>query len=311
MESGMTFACSARLLSGRVIGCRAWHLSAPDTVPMSLSMRFHSSRLRGAIFTCLLTCGLALPGAAGAAPRRTVTVPLGATHEVRGTITAVSWSSFTIQTGGRPMSVLSALTNAANVVTQGDYPYVYGGGHEAAGTASIGIKGPGYNGRRIGYDCSGSVAAVLAGAGVWPAGAPVPADNGVVAQLMHDHLIARGAESALAHPREVTLYDKPGVHIFMDIDGRFFGTSDGGGGSPLADGGAGWLDDGAPDAAQHAFKRYHLLASVLASRTTYGPSLTFGVGRDPDLLYGLTAGQPVHVTYTERANGTMTAQAVS
>ena len=60
---------------------------------------------------------------------------------MRGTITAVSWSSFTIQTGGRRMSVVSALTAAANAVTAGDYPYVYGGGHEAAGTASIGIKG--------------------------------------------------------------------------------------------------------------------------------------------------------------------------
>ena len=54
--------------------------------------------------------------------------------------------------------MVGALTAAANAVTAGDYPYVYGGGHEAAGTASIGIKGPGYNGRRIGYDCSGAVA---------------------------------------------------------------------------------------------------------------------------------------------------------
>ena len=54
-----------------------------------------------------------------------------------------------------------ALTAAANSVTAGDFPYVYGGGHAEAGIASIGIKGPGYNGRRIGLDCSGSVAAVL------------------------------------------------------------------------------------------------------------------------------------------------------
>ena len=29
-------------------------------------------------------------------------------------------------------------------------------------------------------------------------------------------------------PLEVTLWDHPTVHIFMNIDGRFFGTSDGG-----------------------------------------------------------------------------------
>ena len=97
----------------------------------------------------------------------------------------------------------------------------------------------------------------------------------------------------------------------MSIDGRFFGTSDGGGGSPLANGGAGWLDDGAPDASNRAFKRYHVKPSVLASRTTYGPSLTFAIGRNSDLLTGLTAGQVVRVVYTERTNGAMIARAVS
>ena len=62
---------------------------------------------------------------------------------------------------------------------------------------------------------------MLADAGVWPAGSGVPADNGVIAQLRSEHLIARGTGT-------VTLYDGPGVHIFMSIEGRFFGTSDGG-----------------------------------------------------------------------------------
>jgi hypothetical protein len=47
--------------------------------------------------------------------------------------------------------LLSALGHAADAVTAGAYPYVYGGGHEQAGTASIGIKGPGHNGRRLGF----------------------------------------------------------------------------------------------------------------------------------------------------------------
>jgi hypothetical protein len=271
-------------------------------------MRFLIGSLRGAALICLIACGLALPVSASATPRRTVDVPIGNTREVRGTVTAVSWTSFTIQIGGRRMSMVGALTAAANAVTGGDYPYVYGGGHEAAGTASIGIKGPGYNGRRIGYDCSGAVAAVLAGAGLWAPGSGVPADDGEIAQLKQQGLIARGAGSGTPN---VTLYDKPGVHIFMSINGRFFGTSDGGGGSPLADGGAGWLDDGAPDAGDHAFKRYHLKPSVLASRTTYGSSLTFAIGRNSDLLNGLTAGQVVRVVYTERTNGTLIARAVS
>src|SRR5581483_1717771 len=77
-------------------------------------------------------------------------------------------------------------------ITQRDYPYVYGGGHAEAGVASIGMKGPGYNGRRVGLDCSGSVAAVLAAAGLWPAGGGVPSDAGIIATLRSERMIVRG-----------------------------------------------------------------------------------------------------------------------
>jgi hypothetical protein len=50
--------------------------------------------------------------------------------------------------------------------------------------------GPGYNGKRIGYACSGSVAAVLAGAGLWQPGSGVPNDAGVIRQLRQQKLIA-------------------------------------------------------------------------------------------------------------------------
>jgi len=144
-----------------------------------------------------------------------------------GTVSLTGAASFTIQTPGQPVGVVAALTAAANRLTRADYPYVYGGGHAQAGVASVGIRGRGHNGRRVGFDCSGSVAAVLEGAGLWPSGAGVPSDAGVVAELLRDGVIARGAGRG---PVEVTLYDRPGVHIFMNIDGRFFGTSDGGGG---------------------------------------------------------------------------------
>ena len=65
------------------------------------------------------------------------------------------------------------------------------------------------------------------------------------------------------------LYDDPGVHIFMNVDGRFFGTSDGGGGGD-AKGGAGWLYDGAPDAFTTYYRCYHLLATVLRGSTNAG-----------------------------------------
>ncbi|MHB1834927.1 MAG: hypothetical protein ACYCXW_08170, partial [Solirubrobacteraceae bacterium] len=198
---------------------------------------------------CGLAGGLAIvPCAAAASPGRPRIAPV----TVSGTVTAAGGGSFTVQTGGREMSVIAALTTAANAVTRQDLPYVYGGGHAQAGTASIGIRGPGYNGHRIGYDCSGSVAAVLSGGNLWQPGSGVPSDAGIIAQLRSEHLIERGAGTGA---QEVTLYDNPGVHIFMNIDGRFFGTSDGGAGNPSQRrGGAGWLNDGAPEPSTRTFQ---------------------------------------------------------
>ena len=223
-----------------------------------------------------------------------------------GTVTVVNGSSFTIQTPGRATGVINALTTAANNITNRAYPYVYGGGHAQAGVASIGIKGHGYNGRRIGFDCSGSVAAVLASAGLWPAGAGVPNDAGVIAQLLRQGLIARGVGTG---PLEVTLYDHPGVHIFMNIDGRFFGTSDGGGGGNPR-GGAGWLSDGAPDASSPAYKRYHVLPSVLHESTNAAHAVTFQVGEGQSASGGLALGEKVQVGYEEVASGSLIATTI-
>jgi hypothetical protein len=186
---------------------------------------------------------------------------------------------------------------------------VYGGGHPEAGIPNIGIKGPGYNGRRIGFDCSGSVAAVLSGGSLWQPGSGVPADNGVIAQLLSEHLIRRGPGSG---PTEVTLYDNPGVHIFMRIDGRFFGTSDGYPDNPTQPrGGAGWLNDGAPGTGQRIYKRYHVVVSLLERATTYTPTITFQTGRSRSIVGALALGERVRVSYIQPVAGSLTAHAVS
>ncbi|MBV9604965.1 MAG: hypothetical protein JO027_07660 [Solirubrobacterales bacterium] len=226
--------------------------------------------------------------------------------QVSGTLLGVFGRTFAIQAAGSRMPVVQALAAAADSVTAGDYPYVYGGGHADAGVASIGIKGPGYNGRRIGFDCSGSVAAVLSQAGLWPVAAGVPNDAGVIAQLLAEHLIARGRGHGA---NEVTFYDDAGVHIFMDIDGRFFGTSDGGGGGN-PNGGAGWLDDGAPDASSRTYKPYHLLAGVVERQTTLARVFTFQTAGHPALTHGLELGSVVHVAYTVTPDGRAVAQRV-
>src|ERR1700738_5030323 len=99
-----------------------------------------------------------------AAPSTALAAQARAAHgTVTGTISYVGDAVLTIQTGGRAMGIINAMNRTASTLTAHNYPYVYGGGHAEAGIASIGIRGPGYNGRRIGYDCSGSVAGVVAG----------------------------------------------------------------------------------------------------------------------------------------------------
>jgi hypothetical protein len=175
-------------------------------------------------------------------------------------------------------TVLSALIATANAITAADYPYVYGGGHQHAGTAGIGLPGgTGYDGHTVGFDCSGSVAAVLAGGSLWQPGAPVPSDAGVIDELSAQHLIVPGQGTG---SEEVTLFDDYGVHIFMRIDGRYFGTSDGGGGNgSQPNGGAGWLDDGAPDASSPSYTAYHFpLAELTAA---YSPQVALRIGAKP------------------------------
>ena len=223
-----------------------------------------------------------------------------------GSVITLSGTSFTIQTPGREIGVVNAMTAAANRVTKRDYPYVYGGGHAHAGVASIGLRGPGYNGRRIGFDCSGSVAAVLAVGGLWPADAGVPSDAGIIDTLRSEGLIARGIGTGGV---EVTLYDHRGVHIFMNIDGRFFGTSDGAGGGD-ARGGAGWLDDGAPDASSRAYKPFHFLRSVLRGSVSTGHIMSFQTAALASTA-GLQLGETVQVSYVETSSGALMATSIA
>ncbi|HUA45694.1 MAG TPA: hypothetical protein VMA77_10725 [Solirubrobacteraceae bacterium] len=267
---------------------------------------------RIAAILCALVGALLLPAASPLAAVPAIpTVPTTTSTTVQGhasgAVIGVARGSFAIEAPAGRMSVVNALIDSANLVTAGDFPYVYGGGHAQAGIASIGIKGPGYNGRRIGFDCSGSVAAVLAGAGVWQPTSGVPNDAGIITELLQQHLIARGAGRGAT---EVTLYDDPGVHIFMNVDGHFFGTSDGGGGANPA-GGAGWLDDGAPDATSHVYKRYHLLLPVIEQQTTFERIFTFQTTGNASVTHGLELGSDVHVGYTQTPRGRMTAQGVS
>jgi hypothetical protein len=253
---------------------------------------------------CAFAALLALPAAAvakpGAASHRIV-----ARGTVSGTITAINGSSFTVQTPGKWGGVVDTLTAAATKITREDYPYVYGGGHARASVASVGFPGPGFNGHRKGFDCSGSVAAVLSAAGLWQAGTGVPNDFWMVKELLQQGLIAPGPGKG---PVDVMLYDDPGVHIFMSIDGGYFGTSDGGGGGNRR-GGAGWLYDGAAFAWGNVYKRYHVVPSALTGSAGASHQVTFQLG-DLQIASPLALHQKVRVSYAEAASGSFIATAI-
>jgi hypothetical protein len=156
------------------------------------------------------------------------------------------------------------ISEAATINTQ-DYPYVYGGGHSRAGTPDIGIPGGnGYDGHTIGFDCSGAVAAVLAAGGLWPLGSSAPSDAGIIAQLKSKNLILPGQGSGTP---ECTLFDNPGDHVFMRLNGTYFGTSDGSGGNhSQPNGGAGWLYDAHSDVA--TFQAWHVPVSILGQQAS-------------------------------------------
>jgi hypothetical protein len=84
-------------------------------------------------------------------------------------------------------------------------------------------------------------------------------------------------------------------------------ASDGaGGGDPR--GGAGWLDDGAPDASRSVYRAYHLLPSALKTSTNSGHILSFELGALPAAV---PVGEVVQVGYEETASGGLTATSLS
>jgi peptidoglycan hydrolase-like protein with peptidoglycan-binding domain len=105
--------------------------------------------------------------------------------------------------------LVAQMIAAADAIDAHHYVYRWGGGHNSA------FSGP--------YDCSGAVSAVLHAAGL------------VSAPLVSGDFMHWGAPG----PGTVTIYANAN-HVYMSINGRFFGTS-----YANAGGGAGWFKGGA------------------------------------------------------------------
>ena len=164
--------------------------------------------------------------------------------------------------------VIRAMLNMANTISSDNYPYVRGGGHPHAGSPSTGSPGHGYNGVRQGFDCSGAVAAVLAAGGVgihW--GDSVPDNDGIIRELMAADVIRTGQGTGNV---ECTLFNEPGTHIYMRLDGRYWGSW--AGTMPANGYGIGWCPGGYP---MSGFTAYHVKESVLRSYIR-GTNASFG-----------------------------------
>ena len=95
--------------------------------------------------------------------------------------------------------LLNRMVTEANYINAQHFPYEWGGGHVTAGSPTGG-PGPG-------YDCSGSVSAVLHAAGL----------------LQRPEVSGELMNFGAPGPGEVTIYANP-VHTFMSIGKHFFGT---------------------------------------------------------------------------------------
>lgn len=221
----------------------------------------------------LAVLGATLAGLAAAGPS------LAHAATVDGTVVATRTYDFTIRTAGKPGDPLAKMISYATALGARDYKYVYGGGHAHAGVATGG-----------GFDCSGSVAAVLASGGLWPKGGAVGSDLGLVAELKSRGLIASGPGSG---PDQVTLYDHPGKTIEMSIDGRIWGV----GGD--AKGGPGWVDDSLVSASD--LREYHVLPRALHAGSGDSNDITFSYrlnGAGYKISKELAVGSKVAVNFS-------------
>jgi len=147
---------------------------------------------------------------------------------------------------------MAGMVAAANKLNAAQFPYVWGGGHQA----SPAPFGP--------MDCSGAVSFVLQHGGV-----PIPT-------MVSGALMGAGAPG----PGKVTVFANP-VHTFMRLGSNYFGTS---GQNP--GGGAGWFSD--PGAAYRAGFAQRHFEGMGAVADAIIPKITIGGTDSPlkDMVQG-------------------------
>lgn len=160
--------------------------------------------------------------------------PIAPTEEQRGATDKSGKGSKGAKEG---LTHYEAIITAANEINEKHYTYVYGGGHNSQYAPTNG-----------GYDCSGSVSAVLHTAG-YEMGGPQVAS-----------FFETWGEPGPDPQGRVTIFAaKDGSHVFMKIGNRYWGTSDGRNGNPNQPGGQGpgWLPEAAGEGYLAGFVQIH------------------------------------------------------
>ena len=182
----------------------------------------------------------------------------------RGTAIAGASTSQTPSQGGQT-TCIDAMISAAATINNKHY------GYSKNGPRNAGIP----SGSPLGFDCSAAVAAVLSAAGGKMGithGEAVGSDSTIISELQAAGLIHSGEGKGTP---ECTLFDYPGQHIFMRLNGQYFGTEAGDLSGPVTElpagnsSGGGWITNGTPGTANP----WHFDSSLLSSTCTYDFSL--------------------------------------
>lgn len=167
---------------------------------------------------------------------------------------------------------IDAMIREASKITNQNYFYSWGGGHGSAGTPSLGTEHASGGAQHVGFDCSGSVAAVLFAGGLIPGGG-VGDSGGFGSYQSKD--TASGPAPSGSKP-EVTVHYN-GSHVWMTINGRYFST--GWNHHTNSHGGAGWGGTSSSEWPQESYQTYHFTAASLQEpHTAPPPPLTGGPG---------------------------------
>lgn len=170
------------------------------------------------------------------------------------------------KSGSGQRTRLDEMISRASEISNKNYPYAWGGGHHSVGTPSIGEPdGPPGSSGALGFDCSGSVLAVLAAGEFVPTGSSF----GTSAEMGHvyGHI---GEPGPAPEGKGVTIYYNE-EHEWMTINGRYFST---GGSSKNPNGGAGWGGEGSANWGEDPsrFESFHLKNSQLEEPYTGEPA---------------------------------------